>query len=684
MKLTGRKPNTIYNYRATQGEAASADHSSITAAEPGTGFRFAWMADCRTRSSIHNEIAGLIQEKPPRFSLCGGDLCERPAYEYWKRPRKRFFTTLPKGVNVMRQVRRSIKALLPVISLAVILIAFGAASGTAAPSNRAPRGYLTSPEELAKIKAQADQAVEPYAGAVKATIAYAESLLGMKRTYNVPATYEFNHSRTNLPDWMCDMDAAAYGFALSYRLTGKAIYAEKAREYIVALQKCQNMNATYQRQAMLNVSIHIPTFVFAADLLEGWEGWSEADRRQFQDWICRVAYPISRRGLKESGGNWHAWAEGANMAFADYCWDRPDLAFKSENPEDHVVFTVAEAYAFARQEFFNQANGYNGATSSTGSDNLVKSQADILKKSMIRPDGGVPDEMRRAQAPESTYITEDYNASHNYMGFHRDGLMVACEIAYRRGDPSLYDNICTTADQHYVEETGALVTLPAGRGSPREMLTFLLANQDRGGKPLNLDDGHKGSLEIALRRYKDRVLPTFVDWKIENGQFTGGRFENQAWSKVYQDRLMAHLQQFRPIANNAWVHFTTLTHADPAGVVGEPPTVAPPGAEVEVPPAPKGLDAKPYNGLVRLSWYASPGATSYIIKRSTQSATGYKTVAAGWTASKYTDPGLTNGTTYYYVVSAVKNGREGEPSTEVSAAPKAADAVAAPATAPAT
>ncbi len=85
VKLTGLKPNTTYNYRVTQGGASSANHTFVTAAEPGTSFRFAWLADCRTQPAVHDEIAGRIREMQPRFSLYGGDLCERSTYEYWKR-----------------------------------------------------------------------------------------------------------------------------------------------------------------------------------------------------------------------------------------------------------------------------------------------------------------------------------------------------------------------------------------------------------------------------------------------------------------------------------------------------------------------------------------------------------------------------------------------------------------------
>lgn len=94
------------------------------------------------------------------------------------------------------------------------------------------------------------------------------------------------------------------------------------------------------------------------------------------------------------------------------------------------------------------------------------------------------------------------------------------------------------------------------------------------------------------------------------------------------------------------------------------------------PPTPTGLAATPGNAQVRLTWNASAGATSYHVKRSTTS--GAETQVAAPASNSYTDAGLTNGTKYFYVVSAVDSGGESANSAEVSATP------AAPLTPPAT
>ena len=107
------------------------------------------------------------------------------------------------------------------------------------------------------------------------------------------------------------------------------------------------------------------------------------------------------------------------------------------------------------------------------------------------------------------------------------------------------------------------------------------------------------------------------------------------------------------------------------------PTAGP--ATPTVPAAPSGLTAAAGSGQVVLAWSAVTGATSYSVYRGTSAGgEGATPVATGLTIPSDTDTGLTNGTTYYYTVTAVGPGGEGAKSTEASATPRAA-VVAAPA-----
>ncbi len=89
-----------------------------------------------------------------------------------------------------------------------------------------------------------------------------------------------------------------------------------------------------------------------------------------------------------------------------------------------------------------------------------------------------------------------------------------------------------------------------------------------------------------------------------------------------------------------------------------------------LPGVPAGLIVSPGNAQVALTWTASPGATSYNVKRSTVSGGPYTTIASPSGAS-YTDTGVVTDATYYYVVSAVSPLGESANTTEVIAQPGA-------------
>lgn len=93
------------------------------------------------------------------------------------------------------------------------------------------------------------------------------------------------------------------------------------------------------------------------------------------------------------------------------------------------------------------------------------------------------------------------------------------------------------------------------------------------------------------------------------------------------------------------------------------PVMAPPAAPV-LQPATAG------NETVTLTWAATSGATSYTVWRKSGN-NEYAPVAAGLTATTYTDTGLANGTTYQYAVTAHNTFGASAYSSPVSATPQA-------------
>ncbi len=94
------------------------------------------------------------------------------------------------------------------------------------------------------------------------------------------------------------------------------------------------------------------------------------------------------------------------------------------------------------------------------------------------------------------------------------------------------------------------------------------------------------------------------------------------------------------------------------------------GGGGNAPSAPTGLKAASGNMQVALSWTGSSGATGYYVKHSTTTGGPYTQLPATG-ATSFTDTGLTNGTTYYYVVSAYNSYGQSANSAEVSATPVA-------------
>ncbi|MGD0058154.1 MAG: cellulase family glycosylhydrolase [Verrucomicrobiia bacterium] len=92
------------------------------------------------------------------------------------------------------------------------------------------------------------------------------------------------------------------------------------------------------------------------------------------------------------------------------------------------------------------------------------------------------------------------------------------------------------------------------------------------------------------------------------------------------------------------------------------------------PPAPTGLTAVAGDGVVMLSWNAVSAASSYNVIRGTTEGGPYTTTngVAGETGTNYTDTSVSDGTTYYYVVTAVDAGGQSGDSNEAEALPLSA------------
>ncbi|UJF32648.1 pectinesterase family protein [Paenibacillus hexagrammi] len=140
-------------------------------------------------------------------------------------------------------------------------------------------------------------------------------------------------------------------------------------------------------------------------------------------------------------------------------------------------------------------------------------------------------------------------------------------------------------------------------------------------------------------------------------------------SGVY-DTVLSHLTgtSYKDTGlTNGTAYYYVVTAANDSGVLStsNEVSVVP---EVARPAAPTGVSVIAGDSKAQLSWNTVTGATYYNVKRGTTSGT-YITVASHLTDTAYTDFGLTNGITYYYVVTASNSGSESVESDEVHVTP---------------
>jgi fibronectin type 3 domain-containing protein len=163
--------------------------------------------------------------------------------------------------------------------------------------------------------------------------------------------------------------------------------------------------------------------------------------------------------------------------------------------------------------------------------------------------------------------------------------------------------------------------------------------------------------------------PDFASYTVYRSTTSGSGYSSIASglsSSAYTDNS----------ANNGTTYYYVVTATDTSSnesgnssEASATPTAPP---DTTPPAAPLGLGATPGDSSVSLDWNnnSEPDFASYTVYRSTTSGSGYSSIASGLSASSYTDNSVTNGTTYYYVVTATDtSSNESGNSSEASATP---------------
>ncbi len=150
-----------------------------------------------------------------------------------------------------------------------------------------------------------------------------------------------------------------------------------------------------------------------------------------------------------------------------------------------------------------------------------------------------------------------------------------------------------------------------------------------------------------------------------------GVFNDWASSVKVPPGWTARFYQHDNFGGTSWIvtgDVANLSTLIPSGANDQVSSCQITAGPVTPPTTPTEISAVASNATVRLSWTATPGATGYQVKRATTSGGPYTTNGTpGFSA--FTDSSVANGTTYYYVITALNAAGVSGNSAQVSAVP---------------
>lgn len=367
-------------------------------------------------------------------------------------------------------------------------------SGGSVPENGV-RGYVTTLEEMNNVWNESQAGTQPYANAVEGIENYANTGSGSVNPSTATPTYwpygtisgAQSCSATLEPTFLgngaplIEAKALVYALLLSSNPTLANQYAANIVTQLNQLPSTTGYGSpTYSgaNQCILNLSWYIPGFIIAADLINGYSGWTASDKLAFQTWLGGTIFTLLSWASDVRSNNWGSTSSNTAAMIADYL-DGTSITlhdYQGTAFTEHTAYTTAKGRQLDRVDGQSYMDNTNCGSPGQG----------------IRPDGGIPEELARGTTGcNGLWITQE-DGSWTYTQTSLEGLILMAEWFLRRGDNTFFTNVSGT-----------------GHGSLKNAYLFILQNPNSGGLswPWNKPN-EDAELEILYRYYRDSLLAT--------------------------------------------------------------------------------------------------------------------------------------------------------------------------------
>jgi len=272
-----------------------------------------------------------------------------------------------------------------------------------------------------------------------------------------------------------------------------------------------------------------------------------------------------------------------------------------------------------------------------------------------------------APAGSSTYANGKWNVQG--AGYEIWGSNDSCHFAYKAltGDGAIVAKVESVQNTNVSAKAGVMMRTSLDQGAPRAWMAVtnrvqaeqnmpklaVYGGTNYGNKALAIANSAP-SYWVKLERIGN-VITGYVSPDGTNWAATDvGRINTPLPDTIYAGLVVSSVAN--GTLNHAVFSNVQITGGDGNG-------------QSAIPAAPVALLAAGGDGVVPLRWQQSAGATSYTVMRSTNSGGPYSTIAMDVTGGSYADNSVSNGTTYYYTVTAVNAAGTSGNSPEDSATP---------------